>query len=118
MCVGFPMRVVSGDAFAAECERDGQTERVSLLLVGPQPVGTNVLVHLGTAVRVLGDEEARLIDDALAGIAAALDDRPFEHLFADLIDREPVLPDFLRPAPGPGGDVSADLGGESEERAR
>jgi len=97
MCIGLPMRVVGGDAFVATCERRGATESVSLLLVGPQPVGTPLLVHLGTAVRVLDAAEAQQIDDALDGLAAALDGQPFEHLFADLIDREPQLPDFLRP---------------------
>jgi len=97
MCIGLPMRVVSGDEYFAECDRRGASERVSLMLVGPQPPGTALLVHLGTAVRVLDDDEARLIDDALDGVAAAAEGRPFDHLFADLIDREPQLPDFLRP---------------------
>jgi len=96
MCIGLPMRVVTGDEFFAECDRRGAIERVSLLLVGPQPPGTPVLVHLGTAVRVLEADEARLIDDALDGVAAAVEGRPYDHLFADLIDREPQLPDFLR----------------------
>ncbi|RAI43100.1 HypC/HybG/HupF family hydrogenase formation chaperone [Rhodoplanes roseus] len=95
MCIGLPMRIVSGDAFAADCERRGARERVSLLLVGPQPAGTAVLVHLGTAVRVLDDVEAQQIDDALDGVAAALDGRPFDHLFADLLEREPTLPAHL-----------------------
>ncbi|CCG39669.1 HypC/HybG/HupF family hydrogenase formation chaperone [Magnetospirillum molischianum] len=96
MCIGLPMRVVTGGDFFAECDRRGTIERVSLLLIGPQPAGTPVLVYLGTAVRVLGAEEARLIDDALDGVAAAIEGRPYDHLFADLIDREPELPDFLR----------------------
>ena len=29
------------------------------------------------------------------GLAAAMEGQPFEHLFADLIDREPQLPEFL-----------------------
>jgi hydrogenase expression/formation protein HypC len=98
MCIGFPMRVVAGDDFAATCERRGEAERVSLLLIGPQPAGAWVLVHNGAAVRVLGEEEARQIDDALDGVAAALDGRAFDHLFADLIEREPELPAHLRPA--------------------
>lgn len=95
MCVGFPMRVIEGGEFAARCERRGAVEEVSLLLVGPQPPGTWLLVHLGTAVRRLDAEEASQIDDALDGVAAALEGRAFEHLFADLIDREPELPACL-----------------------
>jgi hydrogenase expression/formation protein HypC len=98
MCIGFPMRVVTGDDFAATCERHGACERVSLLLTGPQPPGTIVLVHNATAVRVLDAEEARRISDALDGVAAALDGRAFDHLFADLVEREPELPAHLRPA--------------------
>lgn len=98
MCIGLPMRIVSADAFTAMCERRGAVEPVSLLLIGPQPIGTSVLVHLGTAVRVLDDTEAQQIDDALDAVAAALDGRPFEHLFADLIDREPKLPAHLAAA--------------------
>ncbi|MDQ0354273.1 hydrogenase expression/formation protein HypC [Rhodoplanes tepidamans] len=97
------MRIVAADAFTATCERRGAVEIVSLLLVGPQPVGTPVLVHLGTAVRVLDPDEARRIDDALDGVAAALAGGAFEHLFADLIDREPALPAHLVAAADPAG---------------
>jgi hydrogenase expression/formation protein HypC len=96
MCLGFPMTVLSGDDSQALCERKGETQPVSMLLVGPQTPGTRVLVHLGTAMRVLDAEEAQSIDDALDGLAAALNGGSFEHYFADLIDREPQLPEFLR----------------------
>lgn len=92
MCVGFPMRVVLGGEFTAVCERRGAVEQVSLLLVGPQPSGARLLVHLSAAVRVLGEDEARQIDDALDGLSAALEGQAFDHLFADLIDHEPELP--------------------------
>jgi hydrogenase expression/formation protein HypC len=63
-------------------------------------VGAQVLVHIDSAVRVLDAAEAGQIDDALDGVAAALAGQSFEHLFADLIDREPELPAFLRPGGG------------------
>jgi hydrogenase expression/formation protein HypC len=97
MCIGLPMTVLEGDSSTALCERRGEIRQVSMLLVGAVPAGSPVLVHLGSAVRVLTAAEARQIDDALDGVAAALAGQPFEHLFADLIDREPELPDFLRP---------------------
>jgi hydrogenase expression/formation protein HypC len=97
MCVGLPMMVLEADEHFASCERRGERRRVSLMLVGAVPAGTQVLVHIDAAVRVLDAAEAGLIDDALDGVEAALDGRPFEHLFADLIDREPELPDFLKP---------------------
>jgi hydrogenase expression/formation protein HypC len=96
MCLGFPMTVVSGDETQALCRRGGDAQSVSMLLVGAQAPGTRVLVHLGAAMRVLADDEARVIDDALTGLAAALDGAAFDHYFADLIGREPELPEFLR----------------------
>lgn len=95
MCLGIPMVVVEGDDMQALVERRGERRRVSMLLVGEQPVGSIVLVHIDSAVRVLDAAEAKLIDDGLDGVEAALEGKPFEHLFADLVDREPQLPDFL-----------------------
>lgn len=96
MCIGFPMTVLEGDAFEALCERRGETQRVSMALIGPQPPGAQVLVYLGSAVRLLDDLEAKHIDDALDALQLALDGKDVDHLFADLIDREPELPEFLR----------------------
>ena len=96
MCIGFPMTVLEGDDYAALCERRGETQRVSMLLVGAQPVGAKVLVHLGSAVRLLDDLEAMQIDDALDAVQEALEGKNVDRRFADLIDREPQLPDFLR----------------------
>lgn len=95
MCLGIPMTVVDGDDFSALCARDGEERRVSMLLVGAQPAGTRVLVHIDAAVRVLDEAEAETIDRALAGVAAALAGESFEHFFADLAEREPTLPEGL-----------------------
>jgi len=99
MCIGFPMTVIEDLGSDALCERHGARERVSMLLVGPQPAGTKILAHLGAAVRVLGDLEAQQIDDALEALEAALRGENVDHLFADLVDREPELPEFLRQEP-------------------
>jgi len=96
MCLGLPMTVVDGDDFSALCEWHGERRRVSTLLIGRQTTGARVLVHVDSAVRVLDDAEAEAIDRALSGLAAAAEGRAFEHLFADLIDREPELPEHLR----------------------
>ena len=96
MCIGIPMRVVTGGEFVAQCERHGTISPISLMLVGPQEPGTYLLTHLGTAMRVLDAEEARAIDDALTGLAEAVEGRDFEKLFADLVSREPELPAHLR----------------------
>jgi len=90
------MVVISDEGGVALCERRGERERISMLLIGPQPAGTKVLAHLGAAVRVLDNLEARQIDDALDAVTAALRGENVDHLFADLVDREPELPEFLR----------------------
>jgi len=96
MCLGVPMRIVEGDEISALCARGEETRRVSMLLLGAQEPGTQILVHIDTAIRVLDAEEARLIEDALRGLDAALRGESFESHFADLIDREPQLPEHLR----------------------
>lgn len=96
MCLGLPMTVIDGDDFSTLCEWQGEKRRVSTLLVGRQAAGAHLLVHLDSAVRVLDAAEAEAIGRALEGLAAAAEGRAFEHLFADLIDREPELPAHLR----------------------
>ena len=90
------MTVIEGDDMTALCERRGEAQTVTMLLVGAQSKGARVLVHLGSAVRVLDADEARLIDDALDGLAAAMEGRNVDALFADLVGREPQLPEHLR----------------------
>jgi hydrogenase expression/formation protein HypC len=96
MCIGIPMQVVSCNPFEAVCERHGQQQSVSVMLIGAQVPGTWLLTHLGTAMRVLDDEEARMIDNALTGLSEAVEGRDFDALFPDLIGREPQLPPHLR----------------------
>lgn len=96
MCLGIPMRIIEAGEFTAVCAAAGERRRVSLLATGPLVAGDWVLVHIDRAVRRLDEDEARRIGDALAGLAAAIDGRAFDHLFADLIDREPQLPAHLR----------------------
>ena len=108
MCIGVPMQVQRCDGLVAVAQRtgaDGAVEQHSLdmLIVGPQPPGTWVLAFCGAARRVLDELEARQILDALAALGIALDadtgpppEQVFAALFADLVDREPQLPEHLR----------------------
>ena len=96
MCIGLPMRVIEGDEVTALCERGGERAQLSMWLIGAQPPGAYVLAHLGSAVRALAPDEARLIDEALLGLAEAVAGGDYEARFADLIDREPRLPAHLR----------------------
>lgn len=91
------MRIVESDGLVAQCIGDnGRSEQVSLALTGPMAAGTYVLVYLGSAVRGLEAEEAQQIQEALQAVHAARQGQPFEHLIADLIDKEPELPAHLR----------------------
>lgn len=100
MCIGLPMQVIEPGDFWAECEGMGRRARIDMRLVGPQPAGTWLLTFLDSAREVIDAVEALRIAQALSALEIALHGEvPPEHLFADLIDREPELPDFLRPGP-------------------
>ncbi|PIT05281.1 hydrogenase [Bradyrhizobium nitroreducens] len=96
MCLGLPMTIVETDGVSALCEFRGEQRRVSMLLLSDPPVGAKVLVYIDTAVRLLDEAEARLIADAIEGLGAALNGEDCDRFFADLIDREPQLPEHLR----------------------
>ncbi|MBI5260622.1 MAG: HypC/HybG/HupF family hydrogenase formation chaperone [Bradyrhizobium sp.] len=96
MCLGLPMTIVETDGMSALCEYGSERRRVSVLLLSDPPVGAKVLVYIDTAIRVLDEEEARLIADAIEGLGAALRGEDTDRFFADLIDREPQLPAHLR----------------------
>ncbi|HRQ57351.1 MAG TPA: HypC/HybG/HupF family hydrogenase formation chaperone [Azoarcus taiwanensis] len=75
MCLSVPMQVVENlaDGDLAIVERAGRRQQVNMLLVGPQGLGTWVLVALGFAKEVVEPGELALIEDALAALAASLD---------------------------------------------
>lgn len=103
MCIGVPMQVVSCTSHTAVCERQGQRQSVDVSLVGPQPTGTWLLVFLGTAREVMDPAAASRTLAALEALQlAAHGAANVDHLFADLIDREPPLPEHLRAAAGEG----------------
>jgi hydrogenase expression/formation protein HypC len=97
MCIGVPMQVIVVEDHTAIATVDGERRRIStLLLDGPLSVGAHVLVHGDRAVRTMAADEAALVADALRAVLAASDGHDFEHLIADLVDREPQLPDHLK----------------------
>lgn len=102
MCIGIPMQVRSWEGSHAWCEGMGEARRVDTLLVGPQAPGTWLLVFLDSAREVLPAARAAEITAAVAAVGRAMaGDADIDHLFADLVDREPPLPDFLRPPSKP-----------------
>jgi hydrogenase expression/formation protein HypC len=90
------MQIQELDGVFAVCERRGDVRRVNVALLGDLAVGTHVLVHVDTALRVLEPEEAALVDDALQCLEAVEQGRPIDGFFADLVGREPELPPHLR----------------------
>jgi hydrogenase expression/formation protein HypC len=99
MCVGTPMQLLEDGQFSALATgRDGQRQ-LSLLLTGALNRGDHVLAQGDLAIRVIDAEEAQLITRALDGCEAAQTGGSFHEAFADLINQEPQLPDWLRAAP-------------------
>ena len=97
MCIGIPMQVVEQHEDSATCIYHGQESVIDTMLVGSQPVGTWLLVFLDTAREVLSEQKARQIANALEAMRLAMQgDSQIDHFFADLVDREPQLPDFLK----------------------
>ena len=101
MCIGRPMQVIENAAGYALCAVDGEQRRIDTMLVGEQPVGTWLLTFLDTAREVLTPERAARIREALRAVDLAMrgtmqDKAELDHLFADLVGREPQLPGFLR----------------------
>lgn len=72
MCLGIPMQIVSIEGFNARCEAKGVSRDVSLFLLQGEDlsVGDHVMVHVGYAIQVMTEQEARstweLLDEMLA----------------------------------------------------
>ncbi|MEJ2310365.1 MAG: HypC/HybG/HupF family hydrogenase formation chaperone [Gammaproteobacteria bacterium] len=97
MCIGIPMRVIEAQAHFAICESGATHKRVNTLFVGDVEPGQWLLVFLDTARDILTEEQARQLQDALLAVDAVINgNTDVDHLFADLVDRDP-LPPHLRP---------------------
>jgi len=109
MCLALPMQVVCMEGTFALCEGRNGRERIDTLLSGPLEPGQWALCFLGAVREVIAAERAAQIGAALAGLEAILaetsagaDQASMDTLisshFSDLVDRQPQLPDFLRPS--------------------
>lgn len=97
MCLGVPMQVVEVEGVFAWCNGRNGRRRINTMLLGDVAPGQWLLTFLDTAREAIDAERAALIDSALNAldlVAAGKDN--FDDCFADLINREPQLPDFLR----------------------
>jgi hydrogenase assembly chaperone HypC/HupF len=98
MCVGLPMQIIESGPRRALCSFEGETREIDMALVGEQPAGSWVLVFLDAAREVITARDAAKIGDALKALALVMQgETSVDHLFADLIGREPELPEHLKP---------------------
>lgn len=98
MCIGVPMQVISSHPHHAVCQtRYGEPVEIDTRLVGQQKPGAWLLTFLNAAREVISEQRAHQTLDALEALNLVANGNNIDHLFADLVDREPQLPDFLRP---------------------
>lgn len=75
MCLAIPMQIVEIDGYNARCSTKGVFREVSLFMLQGEPVaiGDYVMVHVGYAIQVMSEQEARsaweLFDEMLAAEA-------------------------------------------------
>lgn len=101
MCVGIPMQVTVLEGDSAWCEGRGQRLRVDTRLIGAPSLGDWVLVFHGVAREALDAGRAAGISAGLDALEAALrGETDLDRHFADLVDREPQLPEHLRKEAG------------------
>ncbi len=107
MCLALPMQVIRMEGTeggtSALCQGRNGIERMDTMLTGPLEPGQWVLCFLGAVREVIDAERAAQVEEALVALESILqggcnNDELIHAAFADLIDREPQLPEFLRPA--------------------
>jgi hydrogenase expression/formation protein HypC len=87
MCIGVPVQVIEAGEFSALCRGRNGDERVNMLLVGEQPVGTWLLSFLGWAREVISARDAGHINRALDGLGEIMggaESIDVEHYFPGL----------------------------------
>ncbi len=100
MCIGLPMQVIESCPGRALCRGQGEEREVDTLLVGDAPPGSWLLVFLDSAREQITSERAAQISQALTALELTLHgETDIDHLFADLVDREPELPAHLQARP-------------------
>lgn len=94
MCLAYPMKVLSMTGTnTALCDKQGEQHRVDMTFLPDVAPGDWVTVHLGIARETLSEADAKQILDALTALDMVRNgETDVDHLFADLIDREPPRP--------------------------
>lgn len=98
MCIGLPMQVLEAGPGYSICAWGGERRRIDTRLIDTPAPGDWLLVFIDTAREILTEDRARLVSNALLAIEqASRGITDIDHLFPDLVGREPRLPDFLQP---------------------
>ena len=94
MCLAFPMQVLSLETpNRAICDHNGQRESVDLSLLEAVAPGDWLTVHLGLAREKISAEDAQRLRDAMEALEKVRrGETGIDHLFADLVGREPPRP--------------------------
>ncbi|BAT71945.1 hydrogenase assembly chaperone hypC/hupF [Thermosulfidibacter takaii ABI70S6] len=76
MCIAVPMKIVELNYPMAICEAKGVRREVNLMLLDESnvKVGDYVVVHVGTAIEVIREEEAKKIWELYEEIEALLEE--------------------------------------------
>lgn len=97
MCLGIPMQVVEIEGVFAWCEGRNGRSRINTMLLGEVVLGQWLLTFLDSAREIIDAERADAVNAALDALSVvAQGGSNFDACFADLIGREPQLPEFLR----------------------
>lgn len=92
------MQVVEAGENSAICEGRNGRRVINTMLLGQVEVGQWLMTFLDAGREVIDAERAALVNAALDGLQAVADggEVNLDMYFADLVNREPMLPDFLR----------------------
>ena len=83
------MMIIEQREFSALCRGRNGEKVIETMLIGPQPEGTWILNHLGSAREVVSADEARKIEAALDAVDALMQggaSLDLDQYFADLTD--------------------------------
>jgi hydrogenase expression/formation protein HypC len=92
------MQVIEAHENSAVCEGRNGRQVINTMLLGPVQAGQWLLTFLDAGREVIDAERAALVNAALDGLQALADggEVNLDEFFADLANREPMLPEFLR----------------------
>jgi hydrogenase expression/formation protein HypC len=92
------MQVIEVHENSALCAGRNGRQLINTMLLEQVEVGQWLLTFLDAGREVIDAERAALVDAALDGLqaVAAGEEINLDIFFADLVNREPTLPEFLR----------------------